>query len=123
LTPAGTIEDVGMWAYEPHLKTYEKTKKVGTYEGDIDAIAAAEPDLIFGLEVFHKEIYDDLSALAPTVMHTSERMGAIPWKEVSLRVAETLGVKSTHDDLLADYEAAVEEVSDEQKDVLSEAKI
>ncbi len=82
--------------------------EVGTInEPDLERIAALEPDLILSNAVRHREIYDQLSAIAPTVL--AEDVGDT-WKENLLLDAEALGRRADAEELLAELEARAAEV-------------
>lgn len=76
---------------------------VGTIsEPDLEAIAAAEPDLILSNSTRHAEIYGQLSQIAPTVF--ADRVGAV-WKDNLRLDAEALGLEDEADELIEAYEA------------------
>ena len=76
---------------------------VGTIsEPDLEAIAAAEPDLILSNRTRHEDIYEQLSQIAPTVF--ADRVGAV-WKDNLRLDAEALGLEDEADALIAAYEA------------------
>jgi iron complex transport system substrate-binding protein len=76
---------------------------VGTIaEPDLEAIAAAEPDLILSNKTRHEELYDSLSQIAPTVF--ADRVGAV-WKDNLRLDAEALGLEDEAEDLIEAYEA------------------
>ncbi|MGK5111863.1 ABC transporter substrate-binding protein [Geodermatophilus sp. CPCC 205506] len=81
---------------------------VGTIaEPDLEAIAALEPDLILSNAVRHTDVYEQLSALAPTVF--AEAVGET-WQE-NLRLAgEALGRTEEAEELLAAHEERAAEV-------------
>jgi iron complex transport system substrate-binding protein len=81
---------------------------VGTIaEPALEEIAALDPDLILSNSVRHAEIYDQLSAIAPTVF--AEAIGET-WED-NLRLAgEALGLTDEAEQLLADYEERAAEV-------------
>ena len=75
---------------------------VGTIsEPDLEAIAAAEPDLILSNRTRHEDIYEQLSQIAPTVF--ADRVGAV-WKDNLRLDAEALGLEDEADELIAAYE-------------------
>ncbi|MGY1681949.1 ABC transporter substrate-binding protein [Geodermatophilus sp. SYSU D01176] len=94
------IEDAGVDPAE--------IENVGTIaEPALEEIAALEPDLILSNAVRHAEIYDQLSAIAPTVF--AEAVGET-WED-NLRLAgEALGRSDEADQLLADYAERATEV-------------
>jgi iron complex transport system substrate-binding protein len=84
------------------------TRVVGTIESpDLEAIAALRPDLILSNEVRHADIYDQLSAIAPTVY--AERVG-VAWKDTLRLAGDALDRRAEADRLLADHEARAAEV-------------
>ena len=94
------IEDAGV---DP-----TRIANVGTIaEPALEEIAALEPDLILSNAVRHADVYDQLSAIAPTVL--AEAIGET-WED-NLRLAgEALGLTDQAEQLLADYEERAAEV-------------
>lgn len=75
-------------------------------EIDLEAVAAQEPDLIVGYE-FNEDVYDELSAIAPTVLvQVFDR----PLTEALREFAELAGQPEEAEQQLAAYEARVEEL-------------
>lgn len=78
------------------------TELVGTIdEPNLEQITALDPDLILSSKLRHEELYDELSAIAPTVF--TETVGVV-WKENFTKHAEALGLEDRAAELLADYE-------------------
>jgi len=76
--------------------------EVGTIqEPNLEAIAALQPDLILSSTVRHEAIYEQLSAIAPTVF--AETI-AEEWKDNFLLFADALGRRDRAAQLIADYE-------------------
>jgi iron complex transport system substrate-binding protein len=106
------IEPVG--AVAPHFKTSggfpdylasmtENTVDVGPMEEpDLEAIAELAPDLILSSKIRHEAIYEDLSAIAPTVF--TETTG-VSWKENLAVHAEALGLEDEAAAALEAYES------------------
>ncbi len=94
------IEDAGVDPAE--------IENVGTIaEPALEEIAALEPDLILSNSVRHAEIYDQLSAIAPTVF--AEAIGET-WED-NLRLAgEALDRTDEAEQLLTEYEERAAEV-------------
>ncbi|MGY1814546.1 ABC transporter substrate-binding protein [Blastococcus sp. SYSU D00820] len=83
-------------------------ENVGTIaEPDLEAIAGLEPDLILSNTVRHEAIYEQLAAIAPTVM--AENI-AVTWKENLLLAGEALGRSDEAEQLLAEHEERAAEV-------------
>ncbi|MGW7052139.1 ABC transporter substrate-binding protein [Streptomyces sp. NPDC054887] len=76
---------------------------------NLEAVAALKPDLILTSKVRHAALYDELKALAPTVM--TENTG-YPWKENFQVHADALGKKAEAKRIVADYTADAREVTD-----------
>lgn len=78
------------------------TEDVGPLETpDLEAIAALEPDLIVSASVRHEALYDELSAIAPTVF--VETTGPI-WKDNIRLMAEATGTEEKAEEVLDEYE-------------------
>jgi iron complex transport system substrate-binding protein len=76
-------------------------------EPNFEAILDLEPDLILGSFQRYEAIYDQLSAIAPTVLTQSLR---VPWQQNFLLHAAALNKTEEAEQLLADYDAHVAEV-------------
>jgi iron complex transport system substrate-binding protein len=79
---------------------------------NLEAIAAAKPDLILGSKLRVDQLYDKLAAIAPTVL--SIRPG-FPWKENLLLAGAALGEETKAVELLNDYQRRADEVKAELK--------
>jgi iron complex transport system substrate-binding protein len=81
---------------------------VGTIaEPNLEAILALEPDLILSSKLRHEEIYDELSAIAPTVF--AETVGVV-WKDNLRLNAQALGKEAEAEALFEAYEARLAEL-------------
>lgn len=69
---------------------------------NLEAVAAARPDLILTSKVRHEALYDELSAIAPTVMSESAGAG---WKDNIRLTGEATGREDETERVLADYQA------------------
>ncbi|WP_448624890.1 ABC transporter substrate-binding protein [Geodermatophilus sp. URMC 64] len=103
VTPVGAVTtDVSSGFLSYLAEDAADVEQVGTIgEPNLEAIAALRPDLILSNEVRHEELYDELSAIAPTVF--AEQVGAV-WKDNLLLAAEALGLEDEAEAALADYE-------------------
>lgn len=116
ITPVGAVA--------PHLKTeggfpaylaakVGGTKDVGPMaEPNLELIASLKPDLILTSKVRHAKIYDQLDAIAPTVM--AETTGQ-PWKANLALYAQALGKEADAKQAIADYQARAAELGEEIK--------
>lgn len=78
-----------------------------TWVGDLstpnlERIAGLQPDLILSSVVRHEDLYEELSAIAPTVMTES---GGGGWKDGLLLVGEAVDRRDRAEALIAAYEA------------------
>ena len=99
--PVGTVSPNGtIPSYlQPQLTG---STNVGSLDGlRLEAIAALQPDLILGSQLRVDDVYDELSAIAPTVL--SIRPG-YPWKENLLLAGAALGEETRATELLNDYQ-------------------
>jgi iron complex transport system substrate-binding protein len=94
-TPNGTVPSY----LEPQVRG---STNIGSLDGlRLEAIAALDPDLILGSQLRVDDLYDELSAIAPTVL--SIRAG-YPWKENFLLAGATLGEETRATEVLNDYQ-------------------
>jgi iron complex transport system substrate-binding protein len=109
VTPVGAVTtDVASGFLSYLAEGAAGVEQVGTIgEPNLDAIAALRPDLILSNKVRHEELYDELSAIAPTVF--AESVGAV-WKDNFLLAAEALGRDDEAASALADYEQEATEL-------------
>lgn len=84
---------------------------------DLELLAALEPDLIIGTKIRHEKIYDQLSAIAPTVI--SERLRG-DWKINMALYAEAVGKTAEAEAAFAAYDARIAAISTELGDAKAE---
>lgn len=103
VTPIGAVTTAVSSAFLSYLaEGAADVERVGTIgEPNLEVIAALRPDLILSNKVRHAELYDELSAIAPTVF--AERVGAV-WKDNLRLAAEALGRDDEAESALAEYE-------------------
>ncbi|GAB4508331.1 MAG: iron-siderophore ABC transporter substrate-binding protein [Anaerolineae bacterium] len=92
---------------ETYTALMENTPDMG-FPPNIEVILDAEPDLIIGFRDFLSEgLYDDINEIVPTVL-----LEPAPgnWRERLIFAGDVLGMTDTVDELLADYDARVEEL-------------
>ncbi|MFG1905353.1 ABC transporter substrate-binding protein [Kribbella sp. NPDC048928] len=109
ITPVGMATTAGQSGVPSYLKDKAQGIKTvgGISELNLEAIAALKPDLILGSKLRANDLYDKLSAIAPTVF--SIRPG-FPWKENFLLVADAVGEEDKATALLNDYQKRADEV-------------
>ena len=102
VTPVGAAVASNVAGIPTYLEA-DGVEPVGTVpEPDLEAIAALQPDLILGTESRHSKLYDQLSAIAPTVFIATQ---ADPWRDNAELIGEALG----REDEVAAQIAAVDE--------------
>lgn len=111
VTPVGAVTTAVSDGFLSYLADdAEGIEVVGTIaEPNLEAIAAAEPDLILSNNVRHEELYEQLSQIAPTVFAAD--LGDT-WKENLLLGAEALGEEEQAQELLDAYEREAEELGE-----------
>ncbi|WP_341358394.1 iron-siderophore ABC transporter substrate-binding protein [Georgenia sp. M64] len=109
VTPVGAVTTDVSTSLVSYLEDeLAETEPVGTIgEPNLEAIAALEPDLILSNTVRHEDLYDEFSAIAPTVF--AGDVGDT-WKETLRLAGDALGEREQADELIADYEARAADV-------------
>lgn len=83
---------------------------VGTIsDPNLEKIAALDPDLILSSTVRHEELYDELEAIAPTVL--APDLGDT-WKDNFLLYAEALGKSAEAEQMLEDFESQAQKTGE-----------
>ena len=83
---------------------------------NLELIIGLKPDLIIGNKMRHEKIYDELSAIAPTVFAADLRGD---WQINFMLYAETLGLKEKGEQVLGNFKARVEDLRKKLGDRLS----
>jgi iron complex transport system substrate-binding protein len=115
--PVGAVKSWTGNPWYPHIaKDMEGVQVVGD-EGqpNIEAIAALKPDLIIGNKMRHEKIYEQLSAIAPTVYSETLRG---EWKTNFKFYAEALNKKAEGDKVLADWDKRIADFKAKAGDTL-----
>ncbi len=100
---------------------FDRLEDIGTYDApNLEAIARLEPDLIIGLPYEVDPIYEQLRAIAPTVV-IDLVAGDRPRFQRQRDLAAVVGVEEEMDDRLNDYGARLEAVRDTISDALDGA--
>jgi iron complex transport system substrate-binding protein len=109
VVPVGTSVLSEATGVPPYLgDEASRIETVGTVaEPRVEAIAALQPDLILGTETRHSELYERLSAIAPTVFMASQ---SDPWQDNVRLVGRALGRDA--EPLLGEYDARCDEIAD-----------
>jgi iron complex transport system substrate-binding protein len=109
ITPVGMATTAGQSGLPSYLKDKAQGIKTvgGISELNLEVIAALKPDLILGSKLRANDLYDKLSAIAPTVF--SIRPG-FPWKENFLLIADSVGAEDKATGILNDYQQRANDV-------------
>ncbi|MFP7365046.1 iron-siderophore ABC transporter substrate-binding protein [Corynebacterium callunae] len=112
ITPVGATESGAENGFPTYLADQlQDTESVGlTAEPNLEKIAALDPDLIIGAKVRHEGIYEQLSAIAPTVM--SEGSGT-NWHEQAEITAAAVNRSAEMTTLINDLSTRADEVGEE----------
>jgi iron complex transport system substrate-binding protein len=103
VTPVGAVRSPVATDLPSYLRDrLEGIEDVGTIESpNLEAITALDPDLILSSKVRHEALYDELSAIAPTVFADTP---GFAWKDNLQLYAEALGKADEAAEQLAAYE-------------------
>ncbi|KMM36523.1 ABC transporter substrate-binding protein [Guptibacillus hwajinpoensis] len=111
VTPVGAVQS---WLGDPwydHISDQmEGVEVVGTEsEVNLEAVAALKPDLIIGNKLRQEDIYDQLSAIAPTVY--SETLKG-DWQENFTFYAKALNMEDKGDEVMSSYNDRIDSMSE-----------
>ncbi|WP_246031818.1 ABC transporter substrate-binding protein [Salibacterium salarium] len=103
--PVGIVES---WTEKPIYKylrdDLEGTEIIGEEtQPNLEAIAEMDPDVIIANKTRHEDIYEDLSAIAPTVMGEA----VYKWEDTLNIMGQALNMQEEADELLASYEERI----------------
>lgn len=109
VTPVGAVQS---WLGDPwydHITDAMKDAEVVGVEGEVnlEKIAALKPDLIIGNKLRQEAVYDQLSAIAPTVFSETLRGD---WKDNFKLYAKALNLEEEGTEVLSQFDAHLEEV-------------
>lgn len=117
--PVGAVRH---WTGTPNWYAYLKDKMEGVVlvgeetQPNIEEIIKLQPDLILGSKLRHEKIYEQLKAVAPTVM--TETVGTT-WKENTLLYGKALNKEAEVNKLIADWDARVTDFKSKMGDKLN----
>ena len=119
VTPVGAVKSFTGDPWYPHIaEQMEGVTEVGTEsEPNLEAIAALQPDLIIGNKMRQEAVYEQLSAIAPTVFAETLRGD---WKENFQLYAKAINKEEKGQEVLAAYDARVEEFKEKAGDKLNQ---
>lgn len=109
VTPVGAVQSwLGDPWYEHISDKMKEVEVVGTEsEVNLEKIAALKPDLIIGTKIRQEAIYDQLSAIAPTVFSETLRGD---WEDNFKLYAKALNLEEQGNEVLSQFDAHVEKV-------------
>lgn len=113
--PVGAVQSwLGDPWYEHISKDMEGVEVVGTEsEVNVEKIAALKPDLIIGNKLRQEKVYEQLSAIAPTVFSETLRGD---WKENFTLYAKALNLEEKGNEVLGNYDNHIAEVKEKLGD-------
>lgn len=108
IKPVGAVTVFQDGEFQAYLNDQlDGVAKVGTVtQPNLEAIAALKPDLIISSELRHKDIYDKLTQIAPTVF--TETVG-VAWRENFKLHAEAVNKSAEAEKIMADYYKRLDE--------------
>ncbi|MGG1676912.1 ABC transporter substrate-binding protein [Neobacillus sp. NRS-1170] len=117
--PVGAVQSwLGDPWYDHIKKDMDGVEVVGTEsEVNIEKIATLKPDLIIGNKLRLEKVYDQLSAIAPTVFSETLRGD---WKENFKLYSKALNLEDKGNQVLADYDKHVAEVKEKLGDKVNQ---
>lgn len=119
VTPVGAVQSwLGDPWYEHISDDMKDVEVVGTEsEVNLEAVAALKPDLIIGNKLRQEDIYDQLSAIAPTVY--SETLKG-DWQENFKFYANALNLEDKGEEVMTTYNDRIDSMSEELSDQLDQ---
>jgi len=119
ITPVGAVQSwLGNPWYEHIEDKMKDVKVVGTEsEVNVEAIAALKPDLIIGNKLRQEKIYQQLSAIAPTVFSETLRGD---WKENFKLYAKAVNQEEKGNEVLKKYDDHVAELKEKLGDKVNQ---
>ncbi|MBF0705101.1 iron-siderophore ABC transporter substrate-binding protein [Alkalihalobacillus hwajinpoensis] len=119
VTPVGAVQSwLGDPWYEHISDDMKDVEVVGTEsEVNLEAVAALKPDLIIGNKLRQEDIYDQLSAIAPTVY--SETLKG-DWQENFKFYAKALNMEDKGEEVMSAYTDRIDSMSEELGDQLDQ---
>ncbi|MEJ6549739.1 ABC transporter substrate-binding protein [Corynebacterium sp. USCH3] len=120
VTPVGAQDysDYAQGFTDEQMDFVESAEPVGAFfDLDIEAVAAADPDVIVGdvLEI-DEDIHAKLSEIAPTVIVEGETRG--DWKAIVADIAAAVGAADALEETRATYADRLAELQDDYRDIL-----
>ncbi|GAA3019486.1 ABC transporter substrate-binding protein [Microbacterium dextranolyticum] len=110
VTPVGAALPANVGGVPAYLGV-SGVQSVGTVaEPDLEAIASLRPDLILGTEARHSKLYDQLSAIAPTVFMKTQ---ADPWQRNVALIGDALGHRTQAMALVDDFNSRCARIASE----------
>jgi iron complex transport system substrate-binding protein len=117
IKPVGAVQAFMGDPWYPHLKDELKGVTVvgNEHQPSLEKIASLKPDLIIGNKMRQEKIYQQLSAIAPTVF--SEKLRG-DWKENFKLYAKAVNKEAEGEKRLAEFDKKVEQVRQNAGDLL-----
>lgn len=105
-------DDNGFFAQWAEVADERDVQPLAGPEVDIEEVASAQPDLIvgngFGADAVDEAVYEQLSAVAPTVVYGESDMA---WLEVTDQYAEAFGRQDRAAEIAEEYEQLIADTS------------
>jgi len=104
-----TDDGIGVWADPSVHGDVPVALADATTKFDIETVAASNPDLIIAVNnAIDESIYQQLSAIAPTVLHAADQTDwVLPWQEVTTRIGSAVGLPAQAKQEVHDIESLI----------------
>ncbi|WP_017592798.1 Fe2+-enterobactin ABC transporter substrate-binding protein [Nocardiopsis potens] len=103
-SPSALTDDKGFFAQWAETADERGVEPLPGPEADLEAVAAAEPDVIvgngFGADAVDESTYRKLSEIAPTVVYGESD---IPWPELTEQMAGAFGAEDRAEEIAGEY--------------------
>ncbi|CAM4521550.1 iron complex transport system substrate-binding protein [Paenibacillus endophyticus] len=105
--------------YKPYVEKFDEVTVVGENTAvNLEALLQYEPDIILAGSVTNKDITDQLSQIAPTVLIDEEKTNVwMDWQGVITQFGDILGQETLAKQTIDDFSAKVEEAKTQLGDV------
>ncbi|KKC39864.1 iron ABC transporter substrate-binding protein [Devosia epidermidihirudinis] len=112
IVPVGIADDNQPERIEQNLGKTIEYSSVGTrLEPNLELISVLQPDLIIADERRHGAIYEQLSAIAPTIVLNSWDGSYEDIKQAVVTIADAIGDKAKGEQVVADHNARMAEIA------------
>lgn len=110
--------DLALWITDALTGQVESTFDATTYEIPVEALAAANPDLIVSIGADLADVYDDLSDIAPVLGAETSAAVDSTWQDQLREVARVLDLQEKAEEIIDSHASFFEDFQDEHDEFL-----